>query len=77
MWYEEEIYEIEELHPMPRYEIVFSTVKPRKTFILRIRTRSRLDKLSEKTLKILLQDWINRTFETPYKVRKIFSLEFY
>jgi len=77
MWYVEDIYDFEDeiLHPMLRYEIVFTTVKPRKTFILRIRTCLRLAKISEKTLKNVLQDWINRTFETPYKVREILSVE--
>lgn len=78
MYYIEDLYEIEEiLHPVLPYQIVFSTVKPRKTFILRIRTCLRLTELSEKTLKYILQEWINETFETPYKVREILSVEIY
>lgn len=79
MWYVEDIYDIEEefLHPVLPYEIRFSTVKPKKEFILRVRTCLRLAAMSEKTLKNILQEWINETFETPYKVREILSVEIY
>lgn len=77
MYYVEDAYDIEEefLSPMQRYEIRFSTSKPKKNFILKSRSSSRLDLMSNNAVKIILQEWIDRTFETPYRVNKVFSVE--
>ena len=63
------------LHPMQRYEIRFSTSKPKKKFLLMVRTPLRLEEMPDKAVKDILQGWINDSFETPYKVKKIFSIE--
>ena len=67
--------EEEFLHPMQKYEIRFSTSKPRRKFILTVRTSVRLELMTDTVIRTILQEWIDRSFETPYKVREVISVE--
>ena len=67
--------EEEFLHPMQRYEIRFSTSKPKKKFLLTVRSNLRLEMMTHRDVKDILQDWINENFEEPFKVKEIFSIE--
>ena len=63
------------LHPMQKYEIRFSTSKPKKKFLLTARTNLRFEMMTHRDVKDILQDWINENFEEPFKVKEIFSIE--